>query len=184
VVHVSAHLFVIDTLNEQIATLDARIKAVGKASEPVMRLQRITGVGPIVALAFFAVFDDPKRFASGSQVASYLGLSPGESTTGGNIRRTGIIAAGQKHLRSLLIQSAHVMINARKTREPMAVWAQEIARRRGKKVAICALARRLAIVMWAMLRDETAYDPSRTRSRTTSLTTDPLDELRTATADA
>jgi hypothetical protein len=98
-------------------------------------------------------------------VASYIGLSPGENTTGGNVRRTGIIAAGQRQLRGLLVQAAHVMLNARKTREPMAEWALELERRRGRKVAVCALARRLAVVMWAMLRDGTRYDPTQTRSR-------------------
>jgi transposase len=164
-VEIGAHLAIIDALNKQIAALDKRIKEMAKTSEPAARLQKITGVGPIIALAFLAAVDDPKRFASGRHLASYVGLSPGENTTGGNIRRTSIIAAGQKQLRGLLVQSAHTMLNARKTREPMAEWALEIERRRGRKVAVCALARRLSVVMWAMLRDETRYDPTQTRSR-------------------
>jgi len=153
----NAHLKVIDTLNEQIDDLEKRMKETAKKTERAIALQKITGVGPIVALAFLATIDDPKRFASGSHLASYVGLSPGESTTGGKIRRTGVIAAGQKQLRGLLVQAAHVMLNGRKTREPMAQWAVEIECRRGRKVAVCALARRLAIVMWAMLRDGTRY---------------------------
>jgi transposase len=92
-------------------------------------------------------------------------LNPGENTTGGKVRRTGIVAAGQKQLRGLLVQAAHSMCNARKAREPMAQWALELERRRGRKVAVCALARRLAIVMWAMLRDGTRYEPTMTRPR-------------------
>jgi transposase len=82
------------------------------------------------------------------------------------LRRTGVIAAGQKHLRALLVQAAHVMLNARRTREPIATWAQELAVRRGRKLAVCALARTLAVVMWAMLRDGTSYDPVRTKPGT------------------
>ena len=57
------------------------------------------------------------------------------------------------------------MLNARKARAPMAQWALELERRRGRKVAVCALARRLAIVMWAMLRDGTRYEPTMTLPR-------------------
>jgi transposase len=166
---VSAHLKIVDALNEQITELDSRMKETSKASESATRLQAITGVGPIVALAFLAAIDDPKRFASVSHVASYLGLSPGENTTGGKVRRTGIVAAGQRQMRTLLVQAAHVMLNARKTREPMAAWALELERRRGRKVAVCALARRLAAIMWAMLRDGTRYDPGLTRPRSAQL---------------
>ena len=162
---VDAHLATIDVLNEQIEGLERRMKQVSEASEPATRLRKITGVGPIVSLAFLAAVADPKRFSSGSHLASYIGLSPGENTTGGKVRRTGIIAAGQRQVRGLLVQAAHSMLNARKTREPMAQWALEIERRRGRNVAVCALARRLAIVMWAMLRDGTRYDPLMTRPR-------------------
>lgn len=162
---VYAHLATIDVLNEQIKRLEGKMKEVAQASEPATRLRKISGVGPIVSLAFLAAVADPKRFASGSHLASYIGLSPGENTTGGKVRRTGIVAAGQKQLRGLLVQAAHSMLNARKAREPMAQWALELERRRGRKVAVCALARRLAVVMWAMLRDGTRYEPTMTRPR-------------------
>lgn len=162
---VDAHLATLDVLNEQLEVLERQMKKVSEASEAATRLRKISGVGPIVSLAFLAAIADPKRFASGSHVASYIGLSPGENTTGGKVRRTGIVAAGQKQLRALLVQAAHSMLNARKAREPMAQWARELERRRGRKIAVCALARRLAIVMWAMLRDGTRYEPTMTRPR-------------------
>ena len=162
---VNAHLVTIDVLNEQIEGLEKKMNEVAEASEPAARLRKITGVGPIVSLAFLAAIAEPKRFACGGHLASYIGLSPGESTTGGKVHRTGIIGAGQRQLRGLLVQAAHTMLNARRTREPMAQWALELERRRGRKVAVCALARRLAIVMWAMLRDGTRYDPTMTRPR-------------------
>lgn len=163
---VDSHLAVVDTLNKQLDHLEVRIREFAKKHADTRRLQQISGVGPIVSLSFLAVIDDPSRFASGAQLSSYLGLSPGENTTGGRVRRTGVIASGQKHMRALLVQAAHVMLNARRTREPMAEWAQELAMRRGRKVAVCALARRLAVVMWAMLRDGADYDPAQTKPGT------------------
>lgn len=162
---IAAQLAVIESINEQIALLDERIASLAKENEKAKRLQKISGVGPIVALAFLVAIDDPKRFASASHVASYVGLSPGEHTTGGRVRRTGVIAAGQKQLRALLVQAAHSKMNGRKNLDPLVLWARELERKKERKVAICALARRLAVVMWAMLRDDAPYDPSRTRAR-------------------
>ena len=163
---IEAHLSVIDVLNEQIDELEGRMRELARTHADARRLQQISGVGPLVSLSFVATIDDPSRFGSGAQLSSYLGLSPGEKTTGGRVRRTGVIAAGQKHLRALLVQAAHVMLNARRTREPIAVWAHDLAKRQGRKLAVCALARRLAVIMWAMLRDGTTYDPTRTKPRT------------------
>jgi transposase len=160
------HLAVIEALNEQFDGLEAKMHELAKSNADARRLQQISGVGPIVSISFLATIDDPSRFGSAAQLSSYLGLSPGEKTTGGRVRRTGVIAAGQKHLRASLVQAAHVMLNARRTREPIAAWAQELAVRRGRKLAVCALARRLAVVMWAMIRDGTSYDPARTKPGT------------------
>jgi transposase len=123
-IEIEAHLSVIDVLNEQIEGLEVRMRELGRTHADACRLQQISGVGPLVSISFIATIDDPSRFESKSQLASYLGLSPGEKTTGGRVRRTGVIAAGQKHLRALLVQAAHVMLNARKTREPIASWAE------------------------------------------------------------
>lgn len=163
-IEVSTHLALIASINEQVAVLD-KVMSKHAKSETATRLQAITGVGPIVALTFIAAVDDPHRFESASRLASYVGLSPGENTTGGRIKRTGIIAAGQSMLRALLVQAAHSMMNARRSREPMADWAAALQTRSNRKRAACALARRLAVVMWAMLRDGARYDPSMTRPR-------------------
>jgi transposase len=180
-VELIAHLAIIDSVNAQIEALDAKLLEHAK-SEAATRLQKIAGVGPIVALTFIATIDDPNRFATGSDLASYLGLSPGEHTTGGRIKRTGITASGQSMMRGLLVQGAHSMMNARKTREPMAEWAAAIQARSNRKRAVCALARRLAVVMWAMLRDGTSYDPLKTRPRaprpTSSLNSQLQDAMR------
>lgn len=184
---IEGHLATITTLNEQIALLERKIRKLAKTDQEAQRLQKIPGVGPIVALAFLATIDQPERFASAANVASYLGLSPGENTTGGKVKRTGIIAAGQRQMRALLVQAAHSMMNSRRTTEPMAAWARELETKRGRKVATCALARRLAVVMWAMLRDGSSYDPTLTKPRpprTKPSTEQIAAELTRATATA
>lgn len=82
---IKTHLAQIELLNGQIAELDAQVRQLAKR-EDAQRLQRIPGVGPIVSPSFIAVIDDPKRFESASRVGSYVGLSPGENTTGGKAR--------------------------------------------------------------------------------------------------
>jgi transposase len=179
----TTHLEIIDRLNEQIAALDKQLAALAKSEAPA-RLQKIAGVGPIVALAFIATVDDPKRFESAAHLASYVGLSPGESTTGGRVRRTGLIAAGQQQLRALLVQAAHSMLNSRRTREPMAAWAHELTLKRGRKLATCALARRLAVVMWAMLRDGTPYKPTMTKPRAPRAPANPAELIHALAQEA
>jgi transposase len=171
---IAAQLAVLETINCQIASLDERIALLAQENDKAKRLQKIPGVGPIVALAFLVAIDDPNRFASASHVASYVGLSPGENTTGGRVRRTGVIAAGQKQLRGLLVQAAHSKMNCRRNLDPLLFWARGLELTKNRKIVVCALARRLAVVMWAMLRDDAPYDPSKTRARAPR---PPRDEL-------
>jgi transposase len=93
-------------------------------------------------------------------VQSYLGLTPGEDSSSQRERRTGITKAGPSALRRALIQGAWTAIR-RNPNDPMIAWADQIARRRGKFVAVVALARKLAGILFALWRDGTTYRPSR-----------------------
>ena len=145
----------------QIAELDEMITALVDSDAVCIKLMRIPGVGPQVSLAFTTHIDHPARFANSDQVASYLALVPGEATTGGKIVRTGAIKAGPLYLKALLVQAAWSLWRTRPD-EPMVVWARSIAEKRGKRIAIVALARKLATVMWAMWKHGTEYNPTRT----------------------
>ena len=162
---VESYLKTIDASNEQISAIDEQLERLAQ-TELHRRLRVVPGVGPVIAVAMVAMIDDPKRFASASHLASYLGLSPGENTTGGGKPyRTGIIAAGQPLLRSLLVQGAWSLMQARRRNDPLALWARELAAKKSKRIAVVALARRLAIVLWAMMRDGTSYNPALTAPR-------------------
>jgi transposase len=158
-------------LTKQIEALDQELKQIAQSDSVCKLLQTIPGVGVQTSVAFTAQLDDPKRFASSDEVASYLALVPGESTTGGKLKRTGTIKAGPRHIKALLVQCAWSLWRSRPN-EPMVLWARAIADRRGKRIAIVALARKLATVMWSMWKHDATYDPSKTanaRAHTTEV---------------
>jgi transposase len=161
---VEAYLQMIDAINKQIDSLDAQI-AKQAQTDVHRRLREVPGVGPLIAVAFVAMIDDPKRFSSAADVASYLGLSPGENTTGGGKpRRTGMIGSGQTLLRVLLVQGSHALLRSNRT-DPLAMWGRQLATKRNRRLAVVAVARRLAVMLWAMIRDGTKYDPRLTQPR-------------------
>jgi transposase len=153
-------LVIYEELTNQIDRLDQELETLATNDSNCQRAMTMPGIGHVTAVAFVAAVDDPNRFASSEQLASYMGLVPGEATTGGKVVRTGTIKAGPKYLRSLLVQCAWVMCR-RRPNDPMVLWAQRIADKRGKRIAIIALARKMSTVLWAMWKSNTSYDPSR-----------------------
>lgn len=91
---------------------------------------------------------------------SYLGLVPGEDSSAERKRRTSITKAGPTELRWCLVQAAWAARRARR-RDPMQRWADEVEKRRGKRVAVLALACKLAGILYAIWRDGTEYEPGR-----------------------
>lgn len=144
----------------QIEQLGRSIDEIAEQDPICARLMQIPGVGPQISLAFVTYVDEPTRFESAKQLASYLALIPGESTTGGKIMRTSTIKAGPRYLKALLVQGAWSMWRSHPN-DPIVLWARNIADKRGVRIGIVALARKLATVMWAMWKSGSAYDPSR-----------------------
>lgn len=153
-----ALLDAIDALSTQISALDKRLEAFAMSNPICARLMTTPGVGPVCSARFVAAIDDTNRFADASKLQSYLGLVPGEQQSGMSQRRTGLIKRGQPQLRRVLVQSAWCLYRTKKS-EPMVQWAIGIEQRRGKKIAIAALARKLATVMFALWRDGAEYTP-------------------------
>jgi transposase len=146
-------------LDPHIMKMDRKLETLCATEPVVLRLRTAPGVGLIVAAAFVSVVDNAKRFRHAHQVEAYLGLVPSEHTS--VHRRLGSITKqGNSYLRALLIQAAWCILRSR-GQDPLALWAKAIAQRRGKRIAVVALARRLVGVLWAMWRDHTVYDPAR-----------------------
>jgi transposase len=144
---------------EQLAAVDKDIAQLAKG-DPIIRLcATAPGVALIVSATFVSVIDEAKRFRNAHAVSAYLGLVPGENTTGGKRRLGSITKHGNTHARLMLVQSAWQILRAGDPEDPLRRWAQDLVKTRGKKIAAVALARRLAGVLWAMWRDGTVYDP-------------------------
>jgi transposase len=150
----------IDRLSESIRNAD-RDLATRAAHDPVcVRLMTVPGVGPVTSLRFVAALDDVTRFKNAHDVQAYFGLTPGEHSSSDRQRRTSITKAGSPQVRWALVQAAWAARHS-KGGHPMLAWATEVEKRRGKRVAVVALARKLAGILFAIWRDGTAYEPHR-----------------------
>jgi transposase len=167
-VHLQRVLTVIETLNEQLKAADQELLSIAEHDPVCRRLMTVPGVGPVIAIRFVAVVDEPDRFKSAHQLMSYVGLTPGENSSSLRTQRTGITKAGASDLRFALVQGAWTLLRCRPS-EPMTQWALQIAERRNRKVAVTALARKLVGVLWAMWQHQTDYDPSKTSAPGASL---------------
>lgn len=158
--HIERQLIVIETVNAQIRVADAQLKKLATEHPICRRLMTTPGVGPVTAVRFVAALDDVTRFRTAHRLESYLGLTPGERSSSETERRTGITKAGPTELRRALVQGAWTVLRTRPD-DPMTEWAKKIAARRGTFIAVVALARKLAGILFAMWRDGTEYRPTR-----------------------
>jgi hypothetical protein len=121
----------------------------------------------VVAAAFVSVIDEARRFEGAHQVESYLGLVPREASTGGKRKLGSITKQGNSYMRQLLVQSASGILRVGDPDDPLRRWGRALVERRGRKIAVVALARRLAGILWAMWRKGTVYEPARLGAPTT-----------------
>jgi transposase len=134
----------------------------GAMADPVTtRLMTAPGVGPITALSYRATLDDVRRFRGPGPVTAYLGLVPREASSGDRQRKGGITKAGPGHLRALLVQAAWTVWRTPCGSIALHAWVRRLGERRGRRVAIVALARRLARILFALWRDEQVFQPTR-----------------------
>lgn len=157
-IEIAPVLDLIDALTEKIRLADTKVSEVA-ASETHQRLMSVPGVGPVTAVAFVSTLDDPKRFHGPKQVRAYLGLVPREQSSGEKSSRGRITKQGGTRMRRLLVQAAWAVLRSRPTpeAEPLRRWTANVAIRRGKYVAVVALARRLAGILFAVWRDGTTF---------------------------
>jgi transposase len=161
---------VLEPLNAQIQAADRRITAVQQADPIVALLATAPAVGPLTASAVVATIDDVTRFASAHQFEAFLGLVPGERSSGEKRRVGRITKAGNSRARYLLVEAGWRILRS-KSPETAALraWAVKIALRRGNRIAVVALARRLAGILYAMWRDNTPYDATKLRMPSASI---------------
>jgi transposase len=150
----------IEQLNAQIAQANEALQQLAHSDAICKLLMTMPGVGPVTSLCFAAAIDEVSRFDTACRLTSYLGLTPGESTTGYKTRRTAMTKAGSATVRWTLTQAAWTHIRTQPD-TPLGTWYEGVAHRRGKKVAITALCRKMAGILYAMWRDQRPYDPNK-----------------------
>lgn len=147
----------IAALTSEIHALDARVQTRTASDAIVARLRSVPGIGVIVATTFRAFVDRHERFAHAGQVSAAIGLVPREDSSAERRHRGHITKAGPSELRSLLIQAAWVCWRHGGS-GTLRAWVDRIAARRGKRIAVVALARRLSRILFAVWRDDTTFD--------------------------
>jgi transposase len=155
---------VLGPLNDEIAEADRRITAVAKADPAMVLLATAPGIGDVTASAFVATVDDITRFRSAHELEAYVGLVPGERSSGEKRRIGRITKAGNSRVRWLLVEAGWRILKSKSSETAaLRAWATHIAARRGKRIAAVALARRLAGILYAMWRDGADYDARKIR---------------------
>src|SRR6202165_4674054 len=148
-------LELLDRLNPTIAALSQAIEQEVEKCPAAQRLRTHPGVGPLTALAFVLIIGQADRFQCGKQIASYLGLVPLEDSSGNRRRLGHITKQGNSLLRFLLVEAAQV------TARSLPEWRSKychLTMRRGRKIAKVAMARKLAVRLYWMLRKEWDYE--------------------------
>jgi transposase len=143
----------------QVRVADAAVHREVTADPVVNRLQTVPGVGPVVALTFHALLDTPDRFGGDARrAAAFVGVVPAERSSGERQQRGRITKTGPSELRTLLIQASWSVWGSKTTAaRALREWAQALAARRGRRIAIVALARRLVRILFAVWRDGTTF---------------------------
>jgi transposase len=145
----------LDRLNPTIGALSQAIEQEVEKCPEAQRLRTHPGVGPLTALAFVLIIGKPDRFQCGKQIASYLGLVPLEDSSGNRRRLGHITKQGNSLLRFLLVEAAQVTVRS------LPEWRSKyvhLTMRRGRKIAKVALARKLAVRLYWMMRKGWDYE--------------------------
>ncbi|HEY6860583.1 MAG TPA: transposase, partial [Pseudolabrys sp.] len=150
-------LIVRRVLREQIAVLHRRLLAIVKDDVVCRRLMTIPGVGPVVALTYRTTIDVPARFRNSRAVGAVLGLTPCKYQSGESDHTGAISKCGDEMMRVMLYEAAQILLMRSTQWSWLKAWAMQIAKRRGMKKAIVALARRLAVIMHRIWTDGTEF---------------------------
>jgi transposase len=154
-------------LDRQVGELEVQIKAWHRESAASRRLEAIPGIGPLTATALVASIGDAKAFHNGRQLAAWLGLVPGQESSGGKVRLLGISKRGNTYLRTLLILGARAVLSRLKCHADQAEgWLARLAQRRNPNIAAVALANKNARIVWALLAHDRTYQRGYVSART------------------
>jgi transposase len=155
----------IESLNERIKEYDERMEKIAKEVYPkVSLLQQVKGVGTQIALTYVLTIEDPHRFLKSRDVGCFLGLKPGRRNSGESEPQKGISKAGDRYLRTMMVQGAHYILGPFGEDSDLRRWGLKLAERGGKnakKRAVVAVARKLAVLLHRLWVSGEVYEPLR-----------------------
>ena len=148
-------------MGELLEHCDKKIKIANKNNDICTRLGDVLGIGPITSNALYCAAGDGKDFVNGRHFSAWIGLVPGQHSTGGKPRLLGISKRGNGYLRTLLIHGARVVLrhSANKS-DRFSLWAQALLKRRGQNKACVAVANKLARMAWVIMAKGETYRPA------------------------
>jgi transposase len=150
----------LDHLQMRIDEADAAIKKTAGDNEACRRLVAIPGIGPITATAIIAAIGNGAAFKKGREFAAWLGIVPGEYTTGGKQKLLGISKRGNSYLRKLFVHGARAVLQqSAKQSSGLSAWLAQLTARAHHNVVAVALANKLARMAWAVLAKNESYRP-------------------------
>jgi transposase len=162
---VSGVMQAIYRLNKEIKELDRKIESIAKERYPMTSLlQQVKGVGPITSLFFVLTIWDPRRFKKSRDVGAFVGLVPRRHQSGTSEPQLRVTKAGDRQLRSLLVQGAHYILGAHGPDTDLRRFGQRIIDRGGrypKRRAVVAVARKLAVLLHRLWMSAEVYEPLR-----------------------
>lgn len=143
----------LSSLDDRIAEYDKNIRQIASQNERAQQLMKLSGIGATTASAIVAGIGNGHDFKSSRQFSAWLGLTPGQHSSGGKARLGSITKAGDSYIRSLLVLGARsVLLRAKGKTDPVSRWALQLKERRGYWRAIVAIAAKNARMCWAALK--------------------------------
>jgi transposase len=148
-------------LDERIAAVSAEIEALARQDDSCQRLMTVPGVGPLISSAVVAAIGNGSGFKQGRDFGAWLGLVPKQASTGDRTILGKISKRGNKYLRTLFVQAAHVVLARRPgaAKRGLWPWIEQASRRLHRNMLAIALANKLARIAWAVLARGRAYQP-------------------------
>ena len=146
-------------LRHQLKGIDKRLKTDAENDPVCKRLLGVPGVGPLTALSFYSVVEDPSRFPIARDIGPFLGLTPSLYSSGIRSRSARISKIGNKLTRSNLVSAATVLLNISQTDCALKRWGDGLSARIGRGKARIAVARKIAVLMLHLWKTETEFDP-------------------------
>lgn len=152
----------IEKLTASIRSYDKQIEELCKRYPETNRLRAIKGIGPLISLAFVLTIEDPSRFKKSRDVGAYFGLVPAQHESGESSPQLRITKAGNGYMRDLLVAGAHYVLGPRGPDCDLRRFGERIGARggkKGKKRAVTAVARKLAVLLHRLWVTGGVYDP-------------------------